>query len=88
MRVSAGIVLFNLGVALGCNGNFSIGPPPIVGSGVSKEEKCAVDAFHAIEAGNAVSVNVTVTPGAKPSLKISGDDNLLPFLNHSSATAS
>ena len=44
-----------------------------------KRRHAPVDAFHALEAGNAVSVNVTVTPGAKPSLKISGDDNLLPF---------
>ena len=80
MRVSAGIVLSAIGVATGCHGNFLIGAPAIAGSGVSKEETRAVDAFHALEAGNAVQVNVTVTPGAKPSLKISGDDNLVPLI--------
>ncbi len=81
MRVSAGIVsLFAVGVATGCHGNFLIGPPPIAGSGVSKEETRAVDAFHAVEAGNALQVIVTVTSGSKPDLKISGDDNLVPFV--------
>jgi Putative auto-transporter adhesin, head GIN domain len=80
MRVSAGIVLSAIGIAAGCHGNFLIGPPPIAGSGVSKEETRAVDAFHAIEAGNALQVNVSVTRGAKPSVKISGDDNLVPFV--------
>jgi hypothetical protein len=80
MRLSAGIVLSAIGIAAGCQGNFLIGPPPIAGSGVSKEETRPVDAFHSLEAGNALQVNVTVTPGAKPSLKISGDDNLVPFV--------
>src|ERR1700678_4109097 len=80
MRVSAGIALSAIGIAAGCQGNFLIGPPPIAGSGVSKEETRAVDAFHVLEAGNALQVNVSVTAGAKPSLKISGDDNLVPFV--------
>jgi hypothetical protein len=80
MRVSAGIVLSAVGIAAGCHGNFLIGPPAIAGSGVSKEETRAVDAFHSLEAGNGLQVIVTVTPGAKPGLKISGDDNLVPFI--------
>ena len=79
MRVSVGIAVFAITVGGGCHGNYLVGPPPIAGSGVSKQETRAVDAFHALEAGNAVQMNVTVTPGAKPSVKISGDDNLLPF---------
>ena len=80
MRVSAGIVLFAVGVATGCQGNFLIGPPPVAGSGVSKEETRAVDAFHALDAGNALQVIVSVTSGAKPGVKISGDDNLVPLI--------
>ena len=53
MRMSTGIVLFVVGVAAGCDASFSTGPPPIAGSGVSKEETRTVEAFHAVEAGNA-----------------------------------
>jgi Putative auto-transporter adhesin, head GIN domain len=80
MRLSAGNVLFAVGVATGCNGNFSIGPPAIAGSGVSQEETRTVDAFHALDAGNALQVRVSVTSGAKPGVKISGDDNLVPLV--------
>jgi hypothetical protein len=81
MRVSAGIVgVFAVGAAVSCNANLLIGPPPIAGSGVSKEETRAVDAFHALEAGNALEVSVIVTPGAKAGVKISGDDNLVPLV--------
>jgi Putative auto-transporter adhesin, head GIN domain len=80
MRLSAGIVFFAVGAASGCNGDFVFGPPPIRGSGVAKEETRAVDAFHALDVGNALQVNVLVTSGAKPGLKISGDDNLVPLI--------
>jgi hypothetical protein len=80
MRSRAGIVLFATAVAVGCKGNFSIGPPPIAGSGISKEENRAVDAFRSLEAGDALQVTVTVAAGVKPGVKISGDDNLVPFV--------
>ncbi len=80
MRVSAGIVFLAVGVASGCNASFMSFAPATPGSGVSKEETRAVDAFHALDVGNALQVLVLVTPGAKPSLKISGDDNLVPLI--------
>jgi len=80
MRMIAGLVLFAVCASAGCDGNFVIGQPAISGSGVSKEETRSVDAFHAVEAGNALEVNIVVTSGAKPSLKISGDDNLVPLV--------
>jgi hypothetical protein len=57
-----------------------VGPPAVVGSGVSRQEARTIDAFHEVEAGNSLLVNITVDPGAKPSLKISGDDNLVPLV--------
>jgi hypothetical protein len=80
MRLTAGIALFAAGVATGCNERFLLGPPAIAGSGASKEETRAVDAFHAIDAGNALQVIVMVTPGAKPAVKVSGDDNIVPLI--------
>jgi Putative auto-transporter adhesin, head GIN domain len=80
MRVSAGIALVAIGFIPGCHGSLMIGPPAIVGSGVSKEESRPVDAFHALDAGSTLQVNVSVTPGEKPSLKITGDDNLVPLI--------
>ena len=80
MRVRAWIVLFAVGLATGCSGSFLIGPPAILGSGVSEEEARAVDAFHALDVGNALRVIVSVTSGAKPGVKISGDDNLVPLV--------
>ena len=80
MRTRLGSLLFAVSAAVGCDGNFLIGPPAIAGSGVSKEETRAVDAFHSLEAGNALQVNVTVTRGAKPGVNIKGDDNLVPFV--------
>jgi Putative auto-transporter adhesin, head GIN domain len=80
MRSRAGFVLFAAAAAVGCQGKFLIGPPPIAGSGVSKEETRAVAAFHSLEADNALQVIVTVTTGVKPGVKISGDDNLVPFV--------
>jgi hypothetical protein len=78
MRLSAGIVFLAVGVASGCNASLMFGGTP--GSGVSKEETRPLDAFHALDAGNALQVLVLITPGAKPSLKISGDDNLVPLI--------
>jgi Putative auto-transporter adhesin, head GIN domain len=54
--------------------------PAIRGSGIAKEETRPVEAFHAIEAENAIQVTVAVTKDAKPGLKISGDDNLVPLV--------
>ena len=83
MRFSNWIVVSSLLVAAGCIGN--VGSlvkmsPAIPGSGIAKEETRPVEAFHAIEAGNALQVTVTVTKGAKPSLDIKGDDNLVPLV--------
>jgi hypothetical protein len=80
MRFSAGIVSFGIAVTSGCNALVQIVGPAIPGSGVAKEETRAVDAFHAVDAGNALQVTVTITQGAKPTLKISGDDNLVPLI--------
>jgi hypothetical protein len=79
MRFSAGIAALAVGFASGCDGGFVFGPS-IPGSGIAKNEDRAVDPFHAVDAGNAIQVTLAVTPGAKPSLKISGDDNLVPLI--------
>jgi hypothetical protein len=67
-------------VASGCVGAFTIGPPPIAGSGIAKDETRPIEAFHALDAQSAIQVKLAVTQGAKPSLKISGDDNLVPLV--------
>ncbi len=80
MRVRTGIVFLAIGIASGCDPSVVFQAMAIPGSGVSKEETRAVNAFHALDAGSALQVTVLVTPGAKPSLKISGDDNLVPLI--------
>jgi hypothetical protein len=81
MQWRTSVVVSALIVASGCNANLLIKMvPAIQGSGVSKEETRPVEAFHALEAGNALQVIVAVTKGEKPSLKISGDDNLVPLV--------
>ena len=77
---SLSIVVTALSIASGCNGVLRFVGPAVQGSGVAKEETREVDAFHAVEAGNALQVTVTVTQGAKPSLKLSGDDNVVPLV--------
>ncbi len=74
MSMRVGIVLVAVGVITGCTGRLVV-MPAIVGSGVSKQETRAVDAFHALDASNVIEVTVTVTSGAKPEVKISGDDS-------------
>jgi hypothetical protein len=80
MRFRAGIVLFAVGAASGCGALLQIAGPAIPGSGVATEEARAVEVFHAVDARNAIQVNATITQGAKPSLKISGDDNIVPLI--------
>ena len=81
MRRRDWMVVSALAVAGGCNGSFVANlTPTIRGSGVAKEETRPVEAFHALEAENILEVTVAVTHGAKPSLKISGDDNLVPLI--------
>ena len=64
----------------GCTGRFTLGTPAIPGSGVVKGETRSIEVFHALDAQNALQVAVAVTQGAKPSLKIRGDDNLVPLV--------
>ena len=73
------LVISAIAVAPGC-GVLINAVPAIPGSGVSKEESRPVEAFHGLEAGSTLQVTVAVTPGAKPSLKISGDENLVPLI--------
>ena len=81
MRWRTSIVVFALCTAPGCSTLIrSLVTPSIRGSGVAKEETRSVEAFHALEAGNALQVTVAVTPGATASIKISGDDNLVPLI--------
>jgi hypothetical protein len=80
MRRRNWLVVSALSVAAGCKGSFTLGTPALQGSGVAKDETRPVEAFHALEAENALQVNLVVTQGAKPSLKISGDDNLVPLV--------
>ncbi len=70
-----------LSIAAGCNGSF-VGKliPTIRGSGVVKDETRTIEAFHALDVGSVLEVKVAVVAGAKPSLKISGDDNLVPLV--------
>ena len=77
---SLSIVVLALSTAAGCSGALRLASPAIQGSGVAKEDTRAVDAFHAVEAGSSLQVAISVTPGAKPSLKLSGDDNLVPLV--------
>ncbi len=80
MRLSACLVLLAAVVSTGCARVLLMLPPPIAGSGVSKEETRSLDPFHALEASSALQVTVSVTSGAKPSVKIRGDDNLVPLV--------
>jgi hypothetical protein len=81
LRWHTWIFISALSVASGCNGSFLVKMSPAIrGSGIAKEETRPVEAFHAIEAGNAIQVTVAVTKDAKPGLKISGDDNLVPLV--------
>jgi Putative auto-transporter adhesin, head GIN domain len=81
MRWRTWIVVSALSVAPGCNGTFLVKMAPAIrGSGIAKEETRPVEAFHALEAGNALQVTVAVTKDAKAGLKISGDDNLVPLV--------
>jgi hypothetical protein len=83
MRFHIGIVLLAVGSASGCTGNFLASIVTLPGSGVGKEESRAVDAFHAVDVGGVIQVKLSVTPGAKPSLKLSGDDNLVILVESS-----
>ena len=71
--------MFAVGVAIGCQGNFLIGPPPIAGSGVAKDETRPVEAFHSLEAAS-LSSQRDHHAGAKAELKISGDDDRVPLV--------
>jgi hypothetical protein len=55
-----------------------IGPPPVLGSGVSKAETRAVTDFDEIDVSNAVRLELTVGPVV--SLEVISDDNLLPLV--------
>ncbi len=77
---SLSIVALALSTATGCSGALRLASPAIQGSGVAKEDTRAVDSFHTVEAGSSLQVAISVTPGAKPSLKLSGDDNLVPLV--------
>jgi hypothetical protein len=81
VRWPISIAVSAVSVAAGCNGNLLVKlAPAIKGSGVAKEETRILEAFHALEAGSVLQVTVAVTKGAKPGLKISGDDNLVPLV--------
>jgi len=81
MRWRVWIALPALAIATGCNGNFLARmASAIEGSGVAKEESRPVEAFHALEAGSTLEVSIQVTKDAKPSLKIKGDDNIVPLV--------
>ena len=75
------IVVSALAIATGCNGRSLLQDgPAIEGSGVAAEENRPVESFHALKAGNALQVTVALSKDAKPGLKISGDDNLVPLV--------
>jgi Putative auto-transporter adhesin, head GIN domain len=80
MQWRCGTFVLALSIAPGCTQVLRLASPAIEGSGVAKEETRPVEAFHAVEAGNALQVTVAVTQGAKPGLKLSGDDNLVPLV--------
>jgi len=80
MRRRAAIVALAAGITSGCSGSFLSGALGIPGSGVAKDETRPVDTFHALDVGSVIQVSVAVTHRAKPSLKISGDDNLVPLI--------
>jgi hypothetical protein len=52
--------------------------PPVQGSGVPAEETRTVPEFTALDVGN--TIEATVAPGSGYSLKLRGDDNLLPLV--------
>jgi hypothetical protein len=55
-----------------------IGETGVQGSGVLKEETRDVPDFTGVDIGSAIQATITVGP--KTSVKISGDDNLLPLI--------
>ena len=80
MQRHSSLLVSALLIASGCTGGFTLGPPAIPGSGIAKDETRPIEAFHALDAQNALQVTLAVTQGAKPSLKMSGDDNLVPLV--------
>jgi hypothetical protein len=82
MRLSNLLALAVIAPACGCDAMMavtrSVSTPPVRGSGVAKEETREVGPFTAVEVSGAIEA--TVTPGAETSVKLSGDDNLVPLV--------
>src|ERR671937_185417 len=71
--------LLVLAVAPGCYvAGMPFVSPPIKGSGHVVEEARTIGEFTGIEVHGVVAADVTA--GEAPSLKLSGDDNLLPLI--------
>jgi hypothetical protein len=70
------VVLIALPVLAGCRISFD--GPSVAGSGVSTSQTRSVSAFDRIDVGGQYDVVVTV--GAKRSVVLEGDDNLLPLV--------
>jgi Putative auto-transporter adhesin, head GIN domain len=71
---SLAVSLMIAACAAGCSSS-----DQVIGSGVSRDETRAVEAFHAVRLDGAPSVEVTI--GQQPSVIITTDDNILPMID-------
>jgi hypothetical protein len=73
-------VIIAISVTARRHSTFVAAPSSVAGSGRSKEEARTLDSFHAVDAGGIIEVNVLVDSSARPSLRIKGDDNVVPMI--------
>lgn len=78
MRSTLAFALSSLLIFSGCNPLTLGADPPIVGSGVPKQESREVPAFTSLEMTS--TFEATVTIGEKPSVTLTMDDNLLSLI--------
>jgi hypothetical protein len=75
MRVSTPILIVIAAATAGCA---ALDRPAVQGSGVPKEESRAVEPFTGVSVGGVIEA--TVTPGPETTVRIIGDDNLVPMV--------
>jgi hypothetical protein len=70
--------LLSIGLIIGLTGCVIINPSQVRGSGIAKTEKRTVPAFDSLDVNYAGAIEVRSQE--QESLKISGDDNIIPFI--------
>jgi hypothetical protein len=79
MRRWLGMLSLASVLVVGCNIMITdLGVPAIKGSGTLQEETRDLADFHGVEIGSALEATIRVGP--KGSIKVSGDDNLVPLV--------